>query len=702
MSCALVALGTLSPPVTGARIAWRNDAGSALFTGYLAQAAEREYLGWNEAGAVYRYVLTATGDEALLDRQVVEERPLTVQKPAGAVVRELTPTGTDVSGVEDCGTIAELDASLRKWSECAAEAADQARAAYSAIDGKVVLRPIGEHAVTIDETDPNFSPDGLKLQSPDRLLNDVTALGKTECDAYVKDYFLGDGSKLGFDLSQSPFGSKATTVFEEEYTAPLDSAWWTVNDPNGAVSVNGGSVWVQGGAASVQFAESIELGGALQFQHGDVSFQAASDGVIGGLYNGATCLAGFQIAKAGSQSTISALVNGSVTGTSLATQTNHRYLFITRVYATEAVRRAGWYRSSKEVAGGQDRTADLRVVLVVQDVDPNNPESLVSAGTVLYDDVIANGPAFCSYALLNANDMHCSLAYTQLVAMPNVLVRSALPGQAFRTRLVGALINGGECNVGGRSLTFYSAEAPASNEQIVAEYRNARAMGGRVTVASPSVRSAAVEMEMPLTRTSDDCANAAQAILDDSTQTAWCGEYQGWSDFLPDDIWPGDVLHVNAPSRGCVADVIVREVQVESVDPANDRSRYAITFANEAADPVAIKSKAVTQTQVEKSALRDPTIYALAGLQQAEVTNITSTSVTMDMGCDPMSGGGFEIRWSDSGWGPQIDRNLAGRYNTRVIAMPRLTRVMSYWIRQYDATNRYSRSATLLHVDCPL
>ena len=207
---------------------------------------------------------------------------------------------------------------------------------------------------------------------------------------------------------------------------------------------------------------------------------------------------------------------------------------------------------------------------------------------------------------------------------------------------------------------------------------------------------------LPVTRTSDDCANAVQAMLDDTTQTAWSGEYEAWSDFLLDDIWPGDVLHMNVASRGCTADVVVREVQVESLDPANQRSRYAIAFANEAAEPVAIKTKPVTVLQSEKVVMRDPAVFALAGLQQAEVTNITSTQVTIDAGCDPIVGGGFEVRWSDSGWGPQIDRNLAGRFNTCVITVPRLTRVMSYWIRQYDATNRYSGPATLLHVDYPL
>jgi hypothetical protein len=699
MSCALVALGSLAPPVTSARIAWRLDSGGAMFTGYLTQA-ERVYLGWNEAGPVYRYVLTASGDEELLDRQVFEPRPVLVQKSAGEIVRELTPAGTDVSRVEECGTLAELNPSLRNWSDCAAEAANQARAAYSALDGQVVLRPIGERAFTIDEADVNFSPDQLTLQSQDRLVNDITVLGKPECDAYVKDYFVGDGSKLSFSLSTSPEGNKSAVVFEQEYTAALDPAWWTVADPNGVVSVNRGCLWAQGGGASVKYA-AIEMAGALQLQHGDVTFQATSDGVIGGLYSGAVCVAGFQIAKAGGPSTISALVNGSVTGQSMTTQANHRYLLTTRFYATDAVRRAAWFRSSKGTAGGQDRAADVRIVLEVHDVDLNNLASMIAPAKVLYDDVIPNAPAFCDYVLLQASDLHCSLAYTRMLQLPNVSVRSALPGQAFRTRLVGAMMDGAECNVSGRSLTFYSAEAPAPNEQIVVEYRDAKTMAARVTVPSSDVRSMAVEVVSPEARTSDDCANAAPAMLDDMTQVAWAGEYRQWSDFLPDDTWPGDVLTLNVPSRGCAADMIVREVQVEAADVANERSRYALKFANESAAPVAIKTRPVTLGQAQKITPRDPAVFALAGLPQAQVTNITSTQVTLDAGCDAIAGGGFEVRWDDSGWGPLGGRNLAGQFAARVITLPRLSRVVSYWIRQYDSANRYSRWATLLHVDYP-
>src|SRR5579863_8421858 len=43
---------------------------------------------------------------------------------------------------------------------------------------------------------------------------------------------------------------------------------------------------------------------------------------------------------------------------------------------------------------------------------PGNPASMVAPATVLFDDVVSNAPAFCRYALVNATNLQCSIAYT--------------------------------------------------------------------------------------------------------------------------------------------------------------------------------------------------------------------------------------------------------------------------------------------------
>jgi hypothetical protein len=102
--------------------------------------------------------------------------------------------------------------------------------------------------------------------------------------------FVGDGLTLKFYLSQIPFGRAGLTLLDEEYAGTaLNPTLWSKTDPASAVTVGNGKLQVAGGTgvdgqSTVVFGEKIELGGALILQHGDVVFNAASDGVLGGLY----------------------------------------------------------------------------------------------------------------------------------------------------------------------------------------------------------------------------------------------------------------------------------------------------------------------------------------------------------------------------------------------------------------------------------
>src|SRR5207237_3398895 len=131
-------------------------------------------------------------------------------------------------------------------------------------------------------------------------------------------------------------------------------------------------------------------------------FNAASDGVIGGLYNGAilrgNCLAGFRIASSGGASTIRALVNGTETGATITTVSGRRYALSTRIYATQPDRRQQVFHSSASAAGsglgGDSIAANARFVLEVHEIDPANPGSLGAASVILYDGVLTNAPGF--------------------------------------------------------------------------------------------------------------------------------------------------------------------------------------------------------------------------------------------------------------------------------------------------------------------
>src|SRR5204862_5777692 len=137
----------------------------------------------------------------------------------------------------------------------------------------------------------------------------------------------------------------------------------------GALQVYGGTG--TDGATKVAFAESIELGGALRMQHGEVIFSAASSGVMGGLHTrsiaAANCFTGIQVSPSGAQSVIQPIINGALAGTSLTTVAGHHYRLTTRLYATEIFRQQQTYFSSSHPTGsgrgGAAIAASLRMVL---------------------------------------------------------------------------------------------------------------------------------------------------------------------------------------------------------------------------------------------------------------------------------------------------------------------------------------------------
>jgi len=726
-------------PALGARVVLRISNGQILFTGYLMQSPAFEYLGWGEAGPAYRYDLVVISDEALLDEKRLPDRCPFVERSAGSALQLLTEDaiagGFDTSGIQGLDPLAGYAPDPQKsWSQQAAEVAILARASYRTLNGAIMLTPVGAAAHELNETDSNFSAQGLRLQSVNALMNDVTIVGEVEPQPYVTDYFVGNGLTLKYYLSQAPFTKTSTTLFDEEYTTwPLEPTLWAMADPAGAISVNGGKLQIAGGtgvdgATTVQFVEKIELGGALVMQHGDAMFNAASNGVLGGLYPGAIslagCLAGFGITPNGGQSNIQAVVSGVGVGSLMGTTSGHHYVLTTRVYAQEIYRRQQIFHSSAHPAGsgvgGAEVSADVRIILEVQDIDPDNPASEVAPATVLYDGVISGAPDFCTYATVNAVNLQCAIAFTRLVQAVDAEVRSAPPGQSYRTRLVGSLKEGAECSVTSSALEFYSQYVPAANELIEVHYRGRGQALARITnPASIAAQQRGIDdglhgavrrVKEPLPRTATDCENAALALLDDSTGAAWTGEYDTWSDFLPgraNDIFPGDALNVNVPSRGAMFVAAVHEVEIMVKDLNGENSFYRIKFANDAAMPLGFGFEAaslVSLPLVTELANTQVGQFYLPELTAAAITNVTSTTVSVDAGAPPPSGGGIEVRWSDAGWGPGNDRNLIGRFTTQTFTIPRLSAVQNCYLQQYDASvpPKYSRYTTALHVDYPL
>jgi hypothetical protein len=739
MTCSLIADDpSFVVPASGARLTLQRNGGAEMFTGYLMSAPEFEYLGWGQRGPAYRYGLTARSDETILDRKRLPDRSPFVNRSAGTALRQLAddllPASFDAGAVQDVGPVLAYDSDPKQtWSENAGLIALQVRASYRTANGAITFNPAGWSAFSLNESDERFCPGGLSLQKENRFANDLTVLGEIEPQAHVKDYFVGDGRSTRFFLSETPFVKRRQLIVNDEFSgSALDRTRWTAVDPAGAVSVSNGKLLIAGGDGNdggtvVLFQEQIELGGAMVLQHGDFSFGAPSHGIVGGLYSGAintaNCLAGFLITANGADSLIQPVINGAAAGGSITTSSGHHYVLSTRFYGDENYRKQQVFYSQehKPGFGGAGISAAVRFVLEAHDIDPGNPASQIAASAVLYDGVLSNVPQYSQYALVNAASMNCGITFARMLKEVDVEVRSARPGEGFRTRLLGSLSDGAECTVTSSGvLDFFSHYVPQLNEAIQVRYRSSGRSAARVqdaasvaalqSGADDGTRGKVVRLKLPAARTSADCENAARVLLDQAAGPAWSGAYKCWSDFLPggaSDIFPGDELDIDAPSQGAQVSATVREVEAKIEDLSGEHAGYAIRFANDLASPAGFEFEtgpAGIPASLKTIALTDIGSSYMPDLTRAEIVQATSTSVTADCGTSPVAGGAIEIRWSDSGWGADNDRNLIGRFSTQTISLPRLGEAQSFFMKQYDASSpaKYSRFATVLHIDQPL
>ncbi len=165
-------------------------------------------------------------------------------------------------------------------------------------------------------------------------------------------------------------------------------------------------------------------------------------------------------------------------------------------------------------------------------------------------------------------------------------------------------------------------------------------------------------------------------------------------------------LNVNIPSRAAAFQAIVHEVDITCKDLAGEHSVYQIKFSDDAAKNPAFEfdaTKTAAALNVTPITTAQVGTTTLPNLTAAMVTQVTSTTASIDAGVALPSGGGIEVRWSDSGWGSYNDQNLAGRFTTQTFTLPRLAKVQDSYLRQFDASvpPRYSRYSAALHIDYP-
>jgi hypothetical protein len=728
--------GNLATPLRNQSMAVTGDDGTYYFTGYIAVSPLPEYAGYAMEGPRYRIAIQALSDELLLDQLLMPPSTGATGESAGALMTALV---THAGGTGLSTQALSLNTAVSNfapdkgapWSKSAGQVASMARASYRAINGALTASSVPGTVHPLNETDGSLNLATLAFTASVKraLANDVTVCGESEPVAYVTEYFLGDGVTTQFYLTADPYfpaTSRSTIIHELFNEAQINQCVWGVTGGAGYLSLGAGGLAMNGGngidgETLLTWIDPVEMGGTLLLEAVGVTLAPGSTGALAGFFVGtdrqATCTAGFQAtAQPGTGAvTLQPLIEGSRVGTSYAINPAYQYTLRVRVHCPENERELAIYRSFGDsgqiTSGGQLNAAPGNIQMEIQQF----VNGVRGTPVTLYDGAIAGLPAACNVVAASSINLIGTMRALNLTNLGSGWVVSTPPNGGAYTRRVGTTAEAAECHLErtGR-VVFYTGYTPVAGEQIAVSYRTVgRAVGCAVNTASQqALASAGMPTEAtwigsvtsPAARSSADCRNAALVIEQAAAGVSalWSGTYKGNRSSFASDVWPGDALQLNAPSTNLDAQVVVRTVTVSYKASYPDLVEYAIAFANDWADDLAIKTSATVPANTWLPAPIAPTV--LANLNGLTVTTLNGSTVTINAGVTPPTGGGFEIRLRDFAFMPGEDPSLVMRATQPTMTFSRITANDRFYIRVYDSSTppNYSEFSTALFINLPL
>lgn len=727
-------VANLPTPVRNARVVVADGGGTVLFTGYLGMEPALDLVGQNSAGAAFQVFASAVSDELLLDRQPLLVWLTGVSPSASQVVQDLGAqldmNSFSYSLTQASGGVGDFvpEAGL-SWSGNVGALAAMTRNAYRVVDGVILLEPVGNVVHTLTEADGTLNLSALRAQMVKALANDVTVCGPPEPAAYVTEFFQGDGTTVLFDLTEEPYlppSSKMKPLVDLFQEPEINAAVWSVLGSGTRIALTAAGVTCYGGDGidgdtTMTLANQVEFGGSLVFEAGGVQFNGVTQGILNAIYGGtieaANCVAGFQISQPSGSTAITALINGAAAGSAFTAVSGHMYTLRLRTYCNEMQRLEQTYNSvdnaGPQVYGDMYLPAEGSVVLEVQDTT----DGVASASVVLYSGTIANLPSVSTFGLLNATNLQCSIASFEMSQQGPVWVTSMPSGGSAVVRRLGTTAQGADCRIERTGkLRFYPASTPQAGELIAISYRTRHRSVARLANAAsvsqesnggtlPGTAAWIGTVTSPAPRSSLDCRNAATALLDLATNrgAAWKGKYTAWDMETQGDVWPGDVLAVNATSANLNANLVVRTVEVELLCGSPGLVKYVVSFANDWADALAIKTSATIPVDVWLPQQAE-SVPPLANLAQLNVSSITGSAITVNAVTTPPTNGGFEVRRRDWSFGPGTNSDLVLRSPVNNFTIPREAAVEQYFIRMYDGSTppNYSQFSSAVFANVAL
>lgn len=757
-----------------------------LATGFIVNTPTAEFLGMGRGGLntkfqQYRYRIQVTSDEYLLNSKALPFIPAFVNQGTGqilgALAQALVPEYYDVTSYCASGDLVpyfQYDP-FKSWSDLAKEFADSGRYHYKVINRVIYFQPYGDQLLGVKYDDElgekTFDGRGLQTQVQSiPLVNDAIVIGDVEPQNSRDDYFIGDGLSGIFPLRHVVFEGETALLLQDDWTEDtISTSQWLLTDPTAAINLFGGSLDVIGGLGLGQTyllaRNGIEMGGQTYVQHGEVVFDDASTGIIGGLYSDVTalipgnCVAGFNVS--GSVVTVTAsgaagvkiqpMLNGALVGTEVTTIANHHYLLQTLINADEFSR---WNQTYRTMAGnpfgGAQRTSLGKITWLITDIDVANPSNPT---VTRYTANNVSMPPFTFYGLINASGMNLHLNYTQIAFPPqgSLIVASLygptgtqLPsfsggtnqsyplGFGLQNQVATIAKSSGDVD----SLQFYIDTIPAVGARIRLQTWDAGTAIGRMRddisiateaaiVGDDGVRSAILTGLKPAPRTSEDCEVAAAAALLDRVPTRYQGSYafnsyyldrsvprSGTTDLSIIDVpRPGRYLYCNAPQRGITRqNFLISGVGIRVIELKEDIMELSISFG-----PDSYLERILAPFVKRQEAILTPDDIAIPPLAQtiaelgtsflpdASAAVVTAINGTsITVDLGVPPITGAEIRDRDFGWGFS-DVGLLATKSTQIFTLPRTQYEQTWYIRFVNGikTSRFSKALRVVYPQIP-
>jgi hypothetical protein len=467
------------------------------------------------------------------------------------------------------------------------------------------------------------------------------------------------------------------------------------------------------GATTLAAALPLEIGGELILEAGAVQLNPGSAGFLCAAYVGvptmANCFVGFRVRQQSGTTMIVPVVNGAEIGTSFVVVNGHTYVLRIHVHAAELYRTAQTYyvagQDGVQQYGGELISSPVSVLFEVQD----SAAAANALSTVLYDGTLTASPSLCSFVALNSTNLRGSVGYFRVTQPGTAWVTSQKGrGAGAFARRIGLASDGADCHVetGGR-LRFYKASVPAAGEVVRVTYRTARASIARLAGATTAGQFGywAGKVEQPVARTSEDCENAAAAVLAFSADPAASldGKYVMFNAHHDADVWPGDALVISSAAQ--TLRVIVRAVKVDVDASEPELATYQISFANDWAEALSVKLAAgIASTARVPTVAATATGQVAANLPRLAVTALAATTVSVGANATAPTGGGFEVRRRDGNFGPGAQQDLVLRSATPDFSLPRSAEKEQFFVRMYDGASprKYSRFSSAIFIDAPM